>query len=48
MLISTIVADKRFERVSALLKTKDAHGLYSQFGFADVDAYRVMYRPANK
>lgn len=44
MLISAIVSDKRFSKASALLKTKDAHGLYRKYGFSDADAGRVMYR----
>lgn len=44
MLISAVVSDERFAKASALLKTKDAHGLYRKYGFMDVDANRVMYR----
>mgnify|MGYP001109737253 CR=1 FL=1 len=44
LLMSAIVSDERFANVSAMLKTKDAHGLYRKFGFLDVDANRVMYR----
>lgn len=44
MLISAIVSDERFSKASALLKTKDAHGLYRKYGFLDADAGRVMYR----
>ena len=43
-LIETIVNDERFAKVPALLKTRDAHGLYSKYGFKDVDLHRVMYR----
>lgn len=43
-LVNTIVNDERFAGIGALLKTKDAHGLYGQYGFQDVDAHRVMYR----
>lgn len=43
-LVDTIVNDERFVGIGALLKTKDAHGLYAQYGFQDVDAHRVMYR----
>lgn len=43
-LVETIVNDERFAGIGALLKTKDAHGLYGQYGFKDVDAHRVMYR----
>ena len=43
-LVDTIVNDERFAHVGALLKTKDAHGLYRQYGFQDVDPGRVMYR----
>lgn len=45
-LVETIVGDERFAGVSALLKTKDAHGLYGKYGFKDVDLHRVMYRTA--
>lgn len=44
MLMSAVVSDERFAKAGALLKTKDAHGLYRKFGFLDVDAGRVMYR----
>ena len=44
MLMAAIVADERFAKAPALLKTKDAHGLYRQYGFLDVDPGRVMYR----
>lgn len=44
MLLSAVIADERFSKVSALLKTKDAHGLYRKYGFLDADAHRVMYR----
>lgn len=44
MLISAIVSDERFSKASALLKTKDAHGLYQKYGFSNVDTGRVMYR----
>ena len=44
MLMSAVVADKRFAKAPALLKTKDAHGLYRKYGFLDVDPGRVMYR----
>lgn len=44
MLLSAIASDERFSKASALLKTKDAHGLYRKYGFADADAGRVMYR----
>ena len=44
MLIAAVVADERFAKAPALLKTKDAHGLYRQYGFLDVDPGRVMYR----
>jgi len=44
-LLSAIVSDARFSKVPALLKTKDANGLYRKYGFADADAGRVMYRP---
>lgn len=43
-LVDAIVNDERFAHVGALLKTKDAHGLYRQYGFQDVDPGRVMYR----
>lgn len=46
-LVETIVNDERLAGVSALLKTKDAHGLYSKYGFKDVDTHRVMYRSAD-
>ena len=44
MLIAAVVADERFAKASALLKTKDAHDLYRKYGFLDVDPGRVMYR----
>ena len=44
MLMSAIISDKRFANASALLKTKDAHWLYSQFGFMNADSNRVMFR----
>ena len=44
MLISAVVADERFAKAPALLKTKDAHGLYRKYGFLDVDPGWVMYR----
>lgn len=43
-LVEAIVNDKRFTTLSGLLKTKDAHGLYNQYDFKDVDPHRVMYR----
>ena len=44
MLIAAVVAAERFAKAPALLKTKDAHGLYRKYGFLDVDPGRVMYR----
>lgn len=44
MLLSAITSDSRFANAPALLKTKDAHGLYRKYGFADTDSGRVMYR----
>lgn len=44
MLMAAVVADERFAKAPALLKTKDAHGLYRKYGFLDVDPGRVMYR----
>ena len=44
MLIAAVVADERFAKAPALLKTKDAHGLYRKYGFLVVDPGRVMYR----
>lgn len=44
MLLSAVVSDERFAKASALLKTKDAHGLYRKYGFLDADNNRVMYR----
>lgn len=44
MLLSAIASDNRFANAPALLKTKDAHGLYRKYGFTDVDTGRVMYR----
>ncbi len=32
-LVSTITSDKRFDTLEGLLITRDAHGLYSQYGF---------------
>ena len=32
-LVSTITSDKRFDALEGLLITRDAHGLYSQYGF---------------
>lgn len=46
-LIDAIVSDERLAGVGALLKTKDAQGLYSKYGFKDVDPHRVMYRAAD-
>ena len=43
-LIAAVVADERFAKAPALLKTKDAHDLYRKYGFLDVDPSRVMYR----
>uniref|UniRef100_UPI00405653D6 GNAT family N-acetyltransferase n=1 Tax=Acetatifactor sp. TaxID=1872090 RepID=UPI00405653D6 len=43
-LVETIVDDERFVGIGALLKTRDAHGLYEKYGFQDVDCHRVMYR----
>lgn len=47
MLIAAITSDERFANCSALLKTKDAHGLYKQFGFVNADPDRVMHRYIN-
>ena len=44
LLMAAVVADERFAKAPALLKTKDAHGLYRKYGFLDVDPGRVMYR----
>lgn len=46
-LVDAVVTDERFAGVPALLKTKDAHGLYRKYGFKDADLHRVMYRPAD-
>ena len=32
-LINAITSDKRFDKLEGLLITRDAHGLYSQYGF---------------
>ena len=32
-LVSAITSDKRFDSLEGLLITRDAHGLYSQYGF---------------
>ena len=48
MLVSAVVGDERFSRVPALLKIKDAHGLYRKYGFLNADADRVMYRVRTK
>lgn len=42
-LISTIVNDKRFANLFGILVTKDAHGLYENFGFKK-DSERSMTR----
>lgn len=42
-LISTIVTDKRFSTMLGILVTRDAHGLYEQFGFVR-DSERAMTR----
>ena len=42
-LISTIVSDNRFSNLLGLLVTRDAHGLYEQFGFVK-DSERAMTR----
>lgn len=44
MLIAAITSNERFANCSALLKTKDAHGLYKQFGFENADSDRVMFK----
>lgn len=41
-LMATIVADPRFATTSLNLATRDAHGLYEQFGFARIE---MMRRP---
>lgn len=47
MLMTSITSDERFANCAALLKTKDAHGLYKQFGFTNADPDRVMHRYIN-
>lgn len=42
-LISTIVSDNRFSNLLGILVTRDAHGLYEQFGFVK-DSERAMTR----
>ena len=32
-LVNAITSDKRFDKLEGLLITRDAHGLYSQYGF---------------
>ena len=36
-LVNTITSDKRFDALEGLLITRDAHGLYSQYGFNGKD-----------
>ena len=36
-LVSAITSDKRFDALEGLLITRDAHGLYSQYGFTGKD-----------
>lgn len=45
-LIETIVGSDRFQGMSGMLGTKDAHGLYEKFGFVK-DSERFMRRPPN-
>lgn len=44
LLISAVVGNERFSKAPALLKTKDAHGLYRKYGFLMQMRTRVMYR----
>lgn len=42
-LVAAIVADERFSDVPGMLLTKDAHGLYRQYGFREQEG-RLMRR----
>lgn len=36
-IVKTITSDERFKNIKGMLLTKDAHGLYEQFGFKKVE-----------
>jgi GNAT superfamily N-acetyltransferase len=45
-LVETVVTYPALSGLRFVLATADAHGLYERFGFAHVDASRMMERPA--
>jgi GNAT superfamily N-acetyltransferase len=46
--VKTILEHPRLQTVKWLLTTDDAHDLYRQFGFSEIDPKRFMLRPPNK
>lgn len=48
MFVKAILEHPRLQTVKWLLTTDDAHELYRQFGFSEIDAHKFMLRPPNK
>ncbi len=46
--VKTILEHPRLQTVKWLLTTDDAHELYRQFGFSEIDATKFMLRQPNK
>jgi GNAT superfamily N-acetyltransferase len=46
--VQTILEHSRLQTVKWLLTTDDAHELYRQFGFSEIDPQKFMLRPPNK
>lgn len=46
--VQTILEHPRLQTVKWLLTTDDAHDLYRQFGFSEIDPKKFMLRPPNK
>jgi GNAT superfamily N-acetyltransferase len=46
--VKTILEHPRLQTVKWLLTTDDAHELYRQFGFSEIDPNKFMLRPPNK
>lgn len=47
-LVGVIVNDERFKDLRGVLVTKDAHGLYRQFGFSETTDWYMGKEPNKK
>lgn len=47
-LVRTVISHEKLRGLSGMLATRDAHGLYAQYGFAPADPNYYMKRPADQ